>query len=181
MRARAPTGLTQAPSLSTERLVLRGHRADDFAAAAVMWADPAVTRYIAAAPLSGEEVWARLLRYVGHWQLLGYGYWVIEDKRAGRYQGEIGFADFRRGLGMSAAAREFGLALAADAQGQGYAGEAAAACHAWADKVLGQETLCIVNPDNHRSLRLVEACGYSLTRTLAYRDRPVGVFLRAAR
>jgi RimJ/RimL family protein N-acetyltransferase len=178
MMTQATPNLTLAPVISTERLILRGHRADDFAAACAMWADPIVTRYIAAAPLSGEEVWARLLRYVGHWRLLGYGYWVIEDRATGRYQGEIGFADFHRGLGITAARFEFGLALAAEAQGKGYAGEAAAACHVWADAILADETLCIVNPDNRRSLRLVEACGYTQAQTLVYRERPVRVFTR---
>lgn len=35
-------------------------------------------------------------RYAGQWSLLGYGYWVVEDKRTGRFAGEVGFADFKR-------------------------------------------------------------------------------------
>ncbi len=172
------TGLVQAPVLLTERLILRGHGAADFPACVAMWTDPAVTRCIVATSFTPEEVWARLLRYVGHWQVLGYGYWVIEDKAAQRYLGEIGFADIRRGFGIEGAAREFGVALAADAQRQGYAREAAAACHAWADQCLARETLCIVHPDNLRSLRLVELLGYRLAETLIYRDRPVRVLVR---
>jgi RimJ/RimL family protein N-acetyltransferase len=176
---KAPLRTVLASVLSTDRLILRGHGAADFPACAAMWADPAVTRYIAAAPFSPEEVWARLLRYVGHWQVLGYGYWVIEDKASKRYLGEIGFADFRRGIAIESAAREFGLALAADAQGKGYAREAAAVCHVWADQCLARETLCIVHPDNLRSLRLVEALGYRSAETLVYRGRPVRVLVRS--
>ncbi len=33
------------PVLETERLILRGHRLEDFAAYAAMWADPIVTKY----------------------------------------------------------------------------------------------------------------------------------------
>ncbi len=42
----------EVPILETERLRLRGHRRDDFAASAAMWADPIVTRYIGGKPLS---------------------------------------------------------------------------------------------------------------------------------
>ena len=34
------------PVIETERLILRGHRLDDFEGLAAMWADPEVTRYI---------------------------------------------------------------------------------------------------------------------------------------
>ena len=29
---------------------------------------------------TAEAVWARLLRYIGHWQALGYGYWAVFEK-----------------------------------------------------------------------------------------------------
>ena len=48
-----------------------------------MWSDAEVTRFIGGKPLSGEEVWARILRYAGHWSMLGYGYWLIEEKATG--------------------------------------------------------------------------------------------------
>lgn len=54
------------PILETERLRLRAHRLDDFAASAAMWADPIVTRYTVGKPQTSEEVWSRLLRYIGH-------------------------------------------------------------------------------------------------------------------
>ncbi len=63
-----------------------------------MWADPEVTRYIGGKPLTEEESWARLLRYVGHWSLLGFGYWVVEEKTTGNFIGEVGFADYKRDL-----------------------------------------------------------------------------------
>jgi len=50
------------PPLETARLRLRGHRVEDFAACAAMWADPVVTRYIGGRPFTAEEVWTRLLR-----------------------------------------------------------------------------------------------------------------------
>src|ERR1700728_3292085 len=86
------------PVLETERLRLRGHRLDDFTACAAMWADPVVTRHIGGKPFSEEESWSRLLRYAGHWALLGFGYWVVEEKATGNFAGEIGFANYKRNL-----------------------------------------------------------------------------------
>jgi RimJ/RimL family protein N-acetyltransferase len=59
---------------------------------AAMWADPTVTRHIGEKPFGVEESWTRLLRYAGPWMLLGFGYWVIEEKATGRFAGEIGFS-----------------------------------------------------------------------------------------
>src|SRR5258707_15379113 len=89
------------PAIETERLVLRGHRLEDFAESAAMWADPEVTRYIGGRPFSPEEVWAPLLRYVGHWALLGFGYWVVRETATDRFVGEVGFFDYKRKIGPS--------------------------------------------------------------------------------
>src|SRR5271166_6376740 len=86
----------EVPILETERLTLRGHRLDDFPASAAMWADPVVTRHFGRKPFSEEESWTRLLRYAGHWDFLGFGYWVVQDKAAGTFVGEVGFADYKR-------------------------------------------------------------------------------------
>ena len=40
----------EVPVIETERLLLRGHRLDDFEALAAMWADPAVVRFIGGKP-----------------------------------------------------------------------------------------------------------------------------------
>jgi RimJ/RimL family protein N-acetyltransferase len=62
----------EAPRLETERLVLRAHRVEDFPDLAALWSDPLVTRFISGVPQTPEESWSRLLRYAGHWLLLGY-------------------------------------------------------------------------------------------------------------
>ncbi|VTR17100.1 Uncharacterised protein [Serratia fonticola] len=72
---------TVAPTLITERLILDAHRLEDFDDLAAMWADPAVVRYIGSTPRDKEDSWGRLLRYIGHWKLLGYGYWAVREKK----------------------------------------------------------------------------------------------------
>jgi RimJ/RimL family protein N-acetyltransferase len=91
----------RAPSIETERLVLRAHRPADLPDCAAMWGDPAVTRYIGGRPFTREQTWHKILRYAGLWSLLGYGYWAIEEKATHRFAGELGFADFKRDIDPS--------------------------------------------------------------------------------
>jgi RimJ/RimL family protein N-acetyltransferase len=170
----------QVPTIETARLKLRGHRLDDFIACAAMWADPAVTLHIGGKPFTEEESWTRLLRYVGHWAMLGFGYWVVEEKATGGFAGEIGFADYKRDLEPSLKdVPEIGWALAAQAQGRGYATEAARAVIAWGDAHLGSSrTACIIHPENLPSIRVAEKCGYRESLRTTYRGQPTTVFLR---
>src|SRR5262249_50280982 len=149
------------PIVETERLILRGHTADDFPACAAMWADPAVVRYIGNQPSTGEQTWARLLRYVGHWALFGFGFWAIVDRATGTFAGEIGLADFKREIDPPIVDLETGWVLAPWAHGRGYATEGLRAVLAWSDAKLGpRPTACIIEPENLASVRVAEKCGY---------------------
>ncbi len=79
------------PIIETARLVLRAHTLDDFEPLAAMWGDAAVARYIGGKPATREESWVRLLRYCGHWQLMGFGYWAVALKGGAGYIGDVGF------------------------------------------------------------------------------------------
>jgi len=168
------------PVLETARLTLRGHRPDDFAACAAMWADPIVTRHIGGKPFTAEESWARLLRNVGHWALLGFGYWVVEEKATGGFAGEVGFADHKRNLEPSLDdTPEIGWAFAVHAHGRGYATEAVRAAIAWGDAHFGpSQTACIIHPENVASIRVAEKIGYRELRRTMYKGQPTTVFLR---
>ena len=164
----------QVPVLETARLRLRGHRADDFADCAKLWGDPIVTRFFGGTPKSSEDAWARLLRYAGHWSILGFGYWVVEEKANGAYRGEVGFADYKRIMEPSIAGiPEVGWVFMPDAHGKGYAIEAGLAIHEWGRLHLkGSRTACIINPENAPSLRLAEKLGYGETLRTTYRNAP---------
>ncbi len=168
------------PILETERLTLRGHRLDDFAGCAAMWADPQVTRYIGGKPLTEEEAWARFLRYVGHWALLGFGYWVAEEKATGSLVGEIGFADYKRQIEPSLkGVPEVGWVLASHAHGKGYATEAVRAVVAWGDAHLSSaRTACIIAPENVASIRVAVKCGYRESAATSYKGQPTLMFVR---
>jgi RimJ/RimL family protein N-acetyltransferase len=173
----------EVPILETERLKLRGHRIDDFIHCAAMWADPVVIRHTVGKPLTEEESWTRLLRYVGHWALLGFGYWVAEEKTTGRFVGEVGFADYKRDLEPSLkGVPEVGWVLASHAHGKGYATEAVRAAVAWGDaKFSLSRTACIIAPENAASIRVAVKCGYSEFTRTTYKGHPVLIFDREPR
>lgn len=170
------------PDLESERLLFRGHTADDFAASAAMWADLEVVRYISGRAATPEESWSRLLRYAGHWQVLGFGYWVMECKRTGVFVGEIGFADFKRDMTPSLDGRpEAGWALVSSAHGRGLATEALRRVTEWADTFLEGPTVCILSPRHHVSKRVAEKAGYVDRAAARYRGDPVHVMERPRR
>ena len=97
-----------------------------------MWADEEVTRHIGGMPRSRQDVWSTLLRAVGHWQLMGYGYWIVERRGTGEFLGEAGFADQKRALPAElVTGPEAGWAFTRAAWGQGIATEAMRAALDW--------------------------------------------------
>jgi RimJ/RimL family protein N-acetyltransferase len=171
---------SEAPVLTTDRLVLRPHSHEDFADGCAMWSDPAVTRYITGRASTPDEVWARLLRYAGSWKLLGFGYWAICERESGRFLGEGGFHDLKRDLRPSFdGAPEIGWGLTPAAQGHGYAYEATRAMLDWSDEALdAMRTVCMIGPENVASLKLAEKLGYREYARTDYRGEPIILFER---
>jgi RimJ/RimL family protein N-acetyltransferase len=155
---------TIAPVIETERLRLRPHQANDLADCAAMWSDPVVVRYTIGEPAPSQRTWIRILAYRGHWALLNYGYWAVEEKASGRYVGELGFADFKRDIVPSIEGMpELGWALVPKFHGKGYATEALRAALAWSDHRFAYgQTVCIIHPDNNPSFRVAEKLGYKI-------------------
>lgn len=174
--------MSTAPAVDTERLSLRLHRLEDFDEALALWSDPAVVRHISGKPTTREEMWARLLRYAGHWKLLGYGFWVVRERATGRFVGEVGVGDFHRDMEPSlgaAGAREAGWVLSPTHHGKGYATEAVRAALAWTDAHLPPgPTACIIHPDNAASVRVAERCGFLPRGRGVYKGEPSLMFER---
>ena len=172
--------MTGVPVLETERLRLRGHRTEDLDACATMWADPIVVRHIGGKTFSKEEVWWKILRYAGHWSLLGFGYWVIEDKETSAFLGEAGFADFKRDIAPSIDGMpEIGWALIPPAHGKGLATEAVRALCGWGDAHFGpRPTVCMIDPENIASAWVAKKCGYQEYQRATYRGHPTMLYRR---
>ncbi|VEA64072.1 Acetyltransferase (GNAT) family [Serratia plymuthica] len=168
--------IATAPPLLTDRLRLDAHRLEDFESLAAMWADPEVVRYIGGTPRDSEDSWGRLMRYVGHWALLGYGYWAVRDKISGAYLGGIGFSDFRRTIIPALDAPEMGWTLVTAAQGKGYATEALRAALVWGKEHLpSDKAVCIISPENKPSLALARKVGFSEGHRSEYHQKPIVV------
>jgi RimJ/RimL family protein N-acetyltransferase len=168
-------------SIDTERLTMRVPALGDFADSASMWGNPEVTRHIGERrPCTEEEVWARLHRYVGHWALLGFGFWTVREKATGAFVGEVGWASFRRAMDPPLGdTPEIGWVLSPAAHGRGYATEAARAALAWADARFGSgRRVCIIAPDNLRSIRVAEKCGFCERARATYKGNPAVVLER---
>jgi len=142
-----------------------------------MWADPAVTRYISGRAFNREEVWARLLRYAGHWLWMEYGFWAIEDKATGGFAGELGFAEFERQMQPKLDMPEAGWVLAKAFHGRGYGAEALEAVLQWADPRM-PATTCLIHPDNRASLRLAAKCGYREQSQTVYKGQETVILQR---
>jgi RimJ/RimL family protein N-acetyltransferase len=181
MQSSASTALA-VPVLETPRLRLRGHRPNDLPQCTAMWADPAVVRFIGGEPCSEQRTWGRLLAYLGHWAAMGFGYWVMEERRSGDFVGEVGLADFKRDIAPAMkGSPELGFALAARFHGNGYATEGAQAVVAWADSQLPfARTVCLIDPENLASLRVAGKCGYHVFERGIYGGRPAMFLARPA-
>ncbi len=164
----------RAPRIETDRLRLRSHRLDDFNDSFAMWRDPAVTLYIGGRPSSEQQVWSRLLTYAGHWALMGFGYWAVEERKSRRFVGEIGFADFKRDIDpLMRDVPEAGWALASQFHGRGYATEALTAVVGWGDAHLrSNRTVCLIHPDNVASIHMARRSGFREFARTAFNDRP---------
>jgi RimJ/RimL family protein N-acetyltransferase len=153
--------VSEAPHIETERLTLDGHRLEDFTDCLAMWTEPEVTRFIGGKPSTEQEVWFRLLRYVGHWSIEGFGFWVAREKTSGRFVGEVGFAEQKRGIEQAGQGPELGYALAPWCHGRGLATEAVRAVVAWGDAHFPERrTWCLINPEAKASIGVAEKCGY---------------------
>jgi RimJ/RimL family protein N-acetyltransferase len=149
------------PILTTDRLILRAHTAADFPGCYTLWSDPDVTRFIGGRPSTQEEVWSRILRYVGHWEVLNYGYFLVTERQTGAVVGEFGLADFRRNVVPPFGdTPEAGWVMLPQYHGKGLAREALTAVLAWADQTMPR-TVCMIHPDNAPSLKLAAKLGYT--------------------
>jgi len=168
------------PVLETPRLRLRAHRAGDHAASNALWSAPGVIEHIGGRVFTAEENWRRLLQYRGLWDLLGYGYWAVEDKAGGDYVGDVGFADFAREVTPSLAGMlEAGWVLAPAAQGCGYATEAMGAALAWAAGAFpARRIAALIAPGNRASIRVAEKTGFTLWCKASYAAAPTLIFRR---
>jgi RimJ/RimL family protein N-acetyltransferase len=176
----APTSSQVIPVLETARLVLRGHQLTDLEEYTAMWAEPGFYQFLGGKPLPEEDVWRKMLAQQGHWLMMGYGFWAVEEKSTGRFIGCVGFSDYNRDITPSLKGLpEIGWVLTPRVHGLGYATEAIEAALTWGRAHFQlRQTACIIDPDNEASLRVARKFGYQEWARTQYREQPI-VVLRA--
>ncbi len=172
----------QAPTLHTDRLILRPLGMDDWEPYVAAWADPELTRFIGGAPRDRQTSWGKFLHGIALWTLFGYGYLSFIERDSGRFIGNGGIGRFERGFAELEGFPEAGWAFIPAAWGRGYATEAMSAILAWADANLDDpEIRCIVDFDNIASRAVAAKLGFSAIGEV---DDPTGrtlVYQRARR
>ncbi|MGZ8346690.1 MAG: GNAT family N-acetyltransferase [Allosphingosinicella sp.] len=146
-----------APVIETARLVLRGWRRGDFLPYAAMLSDPDTARFITrkGQPYDERETWHDMTFLVGHWQVLGHGMFVVEERETGRFLGRIGPLQPPGWPGF-----EIAWGLAPEARGKGYASEAAAAAIDWSFASFDLDRIVsIIHPANLASQSVAERVG----------------------
>jgi RimJ/RimL family protein N-acetyltransferase len=163
----------QIPQLTTDRLLLRAFRPDDFEPYAAMMANPEVGRFLMdGRPLSRTEAWCQMAMFIGHWVLRGYGLWAVEERETGQFIGRIGCLELE-----GFPAFEIAYTLTASAWRRGYAREGAAAALRYAREVLGRrEIASIIRPGNTASIRVAESLGAVAGETVEFFGAPSIVY-----
>lgn len=172
--------VTASVELLTPRLRIVPHGPAFADARRQLAASPAVYRFTGGRPATAEDTWHRVLRYAGHWACFGFGPFALLDRADGRFLGEAGAMDFRRGIAGPFGDRpEMGWAVVPDMHGTGIAGEAIRAVLGWLDAGAGADgTVCMIQPDNLASVRLAVRLGYRRTGEATYHDARVDLFAR---
>jgi RimJ/RimL family protein N-acetyltransferase len=145
-----------APILTTERLLLREPMLADWPDfAEVMTTDRA--RHMGG-PFSIASAWGIFCHGVALWPLFGVGNLSMELRETGQCIGQIEINQ-----GPRFPEPELGWQIRVEAEGKGYAFEAAVAMRDWAFRERGLASLVsYIGPENSRSIRLAERLGARL-------------------
>lgn len=142
--------MTLCPTLTTERLTLRAHTMGDLSALVALFATDRA-QYMDG-PLNSVDAWRLLAADVALWSLQGIGPWGIERTSDGAFLGQVAITHppyFPE--------PEIGWTLLAEAEGMGYAQEAAQAALDWAwDTGRFSSLVSYIDPPNKRSIALAE-------------------------
>lgn len=144
--------------IETERLRLREMSDADAAFMLELLNDADFIRFIADRGVRTLEGAARYIdeRFVQSYRQHGFGLWLVEAKGEGVPVGICGL--LKRGTPVPGV--EVGYGFLPSSRGKGYAFEAASAALRHARDVLGLARLyAVVNPDNARSIRVLERLG----------------------
>ncbi len=150
------------PTLTTERLILRGFLASDLDPYAALNADPEMMRFTGGGrPSDRKSTWRLMAMLLGHWHLRGYGMWAMVERASGQFIGRAGLYNEEGWPGLEAA-----WTVARDRWGRGYATEAGRVALEYAFETVGSDhVISIIHPENAASIRVAEKLGETFEST----------------
>jgi len=144
------------PVLKTERLLLRCPAMKDWPAYEQLMRSERA-KYMGG-PHSQSSAWGMFCSDIAQWDLLGHGALMFDSRVSGECLGQVGI-----NRGPLFPELELGWFVYLEAEGKGYAYEAAFALRKWAFETKGFTTLVsYIDEGNLRSCRLAEKLGASL-------------------
>jgi RimJ/RimL family protein N-acetyltransferase len=160
-------------TLETERLILRMFRESDAKAYADICADPEVMKFLGEGkPMNTFEAWRSMAFLVGHWTLLGYGHFALEEKSSGKLVGRVGFLNPAGWPGF-----EIGWTLAREFWGRGYATEGAQRALKYAFEDLDRDhVISLIDPNNTPSIKVAERLGERVERSTELFGREILIY-----
>lgn len=148
-----------APTLETERLILRAPRAEDFEAWAAFAGDEETMRHLGGVQ-ARAIAWRGICTMTGAWEIRGFSMFSVVEKSSGRWVGRLGPWAPEGWPGT-----EVGWGLIREVWGRGYATEGAIAAIDWAFDALGwDEVIHTIEPANTASQAVARRLGSSILR-----------------
>jgi RimJ/RimL family protein N-acetyltransferase len=163
------------PTLDTARLRLVAPASRHFESYAALVADGAFMQHLEQGPLGRTEAHRKLCAIVGHWQLRGWGNFVVEERDTGVLVGIVGINDWE-----GWPEPELGWWTVPAAWGKGYAAEAARAVLGLAQTRYGRKRLIsLIRPTNRASIRVAEKLGAVPERDIDFHNGVARVYVHA--
>jgi RimJ/RimL family protein N-acetyltransferase len=160
-----PTIRAALGEVTTARLDLRRPRPGDLDALAEIFAQPDVWRFPFGEGFDRARTAAFLDRQIEAWRTRRFGTWFAFERATAALVGYVGLS-VPTFLPEILPAVEVGWRLAPSAWGRGYATEGARAALREAFTTLGlAEVCCIIQPENHASVRVAGRLGFAAVRT----------------
>lgn len=141
------------PTLTTDRLILRAPRPEDFETYTAFYASP--RSLFVGGPRERLENWFTFLALGGHWALKGFGYWMVERRDTGALIGSLGIIEHDGWPEPELGWQLFDAAF----EGQGYAREGAMAARDWAAGRGMGPLISLIHPLNEQSVALARRLG----------------------
>lgn len=156
--------LTNAPTLITNTLTIRGPQKSDLAAL-TEWITNSDRMENLGGNGSESDAWGAMISGIGHWHWHGYGFFVLEETATGLPIGRVGILNH-----VDWPQPELAWHMFDGHEGKSLCFEAAIAVRAWAGSIGLPVLISMIAPENARSLALAKRLGAMEKSRMTFKD-----------